>query len=117
MCVLRRRRLAGEVEQHEALDHREAHLVQREARRVEVLRPVGERRVAQRCRRTRRSTRGTGTGGGAGVPVGLVDQPRAAVAAGVQERAREAVVVADDEHALAAGLDRQELPALATCST
>ena len=47
------------------------------------------------------------------MPSGVDHEPRAAVPAGVQERAREAVVVADHEHALAADVERQVLPALA----
>ena len=47
--LLRRRRLAAEVEQHEPLDDREPHLVQREARRIEVRQALGERGAAQRA--------------------------------------------------------------------
>ena len=40
--------------------------------------------------------------------LGLVEQPRAAVAADVEERARAPVVAGDHEHALAAELAREE---------
>ena len=40
--------------------------------------------------------------------LGLGDEPRAAVPAGVQERARQAVLVADDDDALSTGLDFEE---------
>jgi hypothetical protein len=42
----------------------------------------------------------------------VVDEARAAVPAGVQKGSREAVVVADDEHALAAGVDVDVPPTL-----
>ncbi len=46
------------------------------------------------------------------MPAALLDEPRAAVPAGVQERAREAVVVAHDEHRFPTHIDMHELSAL-----
>ena len=100
-------RLAGQVEQDEALDHREPHLVQREAGRVEVRQAFRERRVAQRAVEAVRPrvVRALQT---AQPALGLGDELRAAVPAGVQERAREAVLVADDDDAFSTGLDLEE---------
>ena len=77
---------------------------------VEVLEAVGEGRVAQRA------VEAVGPGVVRALQarepaLGLVDQAGAAVAAGVAERAREAVVVGDDEHAVVAELDGQILAA------
>jgi hypothetical protein len=95
--VLRWRRFAGQVEQDEALDDRQPHLVQREARRIEVRQPVGERRVAQGAVQAvgPRVVRALQTTDAA---FGLLDQARAAMAARVQEGTRQSVVVTDHDH-------------------
>jgi hypothetical protein len=83
--------------------------VQPKALRVEVDEAFGERRAAQAAVEPvrPRMVRALDAADAAG---GVVDQPRAAVAAGVQERAREPVVVADDEHVLTARVDCEIAP-------
>ena len=92
------RRLTGEVEQDEALDDREADGLQAVAGRVEVLELVGERRVLERAVEAV-GPRVVGALEARDAALGLVDDARAAVAAAVEERARDAGVVGDDHDA------------------
>ena len=104
--------LAGEVDQDEAADDREPDRDQAPARAVEVLDPVHVRS------RLERAVEPVGPGV-VGAPqalshlaLRLLDDPRAAVAADVQERPRPAVLGADHDDAVGAELAHHELAGL-----
>jgi hypothetical protein len=103
---------AREIDEHEALDDGGAHGLQPVAARVELLDAVGVRRVAQRAVEAV-GPRVVGALQAWHPPLGLLDDARASMAAGVQEGMRLAVVVRDDEHALAADLDHDVVAARA----
>ena len=111
--LVRRRRRAAEVEQHEPLDDREAD-------RLAAPMQAGSKSSSPSVNGAVRSDAVEAVGPrvvralhAPHAALGLLDEARAAVAADVVERAREPVVVGNDEDAVGADLDHQELAALA----
>ena len=106
------RRLAGEVDQHQAADDGEPHPEQAVAGEVEVLDLVHVRGGPQLAL----EVIGPGVVGAAQalahLALGLLDQAGAAVATDVEEGARMPVLAADDDDAVVAELAHQELARL-----
>ena len=82
------RRVAGEVDEHEPADDRQAHAEQPVAGEVEVLDAVHVRRGAQLAVEVVRPGVVGAAQALADLALGLLDDPRAAVAADVEEGAR-----------------------------
>ena len=107
-----RGRLAGEIDEDKSTDHRRAHAEQTVAGEVEVLDAVHVRRGAQRAVEVVRPGVVRAAQALADLALGLLDDPRAAVAADVEERARDPVLAGDDDDAVGADLARHELARL-----